>query len=104
LDVAGTHGEPSGKAYDPPIDLSGATGLRFGCEYDNPRNEEVRWGFGDQEMCEGLGFVDSKVQFESTIDTAHSARTEGNMQLFTRDCATFGLKTDTSDPGPSPHD
>src|SRR5690606_5335712 len=47
------YGENFGVALDPPVDLgaAGATGLRFTCGYDNPRNDVVGWGIGDQEMC-----------------------------------------------------
>jgi hypothetical protein len=46
-------GENFGVALDPPLDLAatGARGVRFTCGFDNPRNEMVRWGIGDQEMC-----------------------------------------------------
>ena len=37
-------GEARGRAYDPPLDLTGATGLRFGCDFDNPRDETVQLG------------------------------------------------------------
>jgi hydrogenase small subunit len=46
-----------GRTYDPPLSLgagpggAGATGLTFGCDYDNPRAANVTWGIGDQEMC-----------------------------------------------------
>lgn len=47
------YGENFGYPMDPPIDLAaaGARGIRFTCGYDNPRNEVVGWGIGDQEMC-----------------------------------------------------
>jgi hypothetical protein len=59
VDVTGFNGEARGLAFDPPIALDGAQGLRFGCEFHNPRNEMVVWGFDDQEMCETLGFAAS---------------------------------------------
>jgi hypothetical protein len=54
-------GEPAGGGLTPPYDLTGATGLRVTCAYDNPRDEVVRWGIGDQEMCAFLAFTDSEV-------------------------------------------
>ncbi len=67
LDVVGQPGEARGLRYDSPIDLSDITGLRFGCEFENPRAENVGWGFGDQEMCEMLGFIESPLAFEGTV-------------------------------------
>lgn len=53
-------GEPWGQTFDPPLDPRGATGLRVTCVYDNPRDEVVRYGIGDQEMCLMLAFTDSR--------------------------------------------
>ncbi len=46
-------GENFGTPIDPPLDLAaaGARGLRFVCGFDNPTEEVVGWGIGDQEMC-----------------------------------------------------
>ena len=41
LDVYGYNGEARGILHDPPIDLSDITGLRFGCEFENPRDVPV---------------------------------------------------------------
>lgn len=91
IDVHGFNGEARGRQYTPPIDLSGATGLRFGCEFTNPRDVEVNWGFGDQEMCEALGFADSPVVFESRISEANPAGMDGDKPLFTGPCSTLAL-------------
>ncbi len=56
--------EPNGKALDPPLDLSGATGLRLTCGFTNPREVPVGWGIGDQEMCVMLGLADSEVMMD----------------------------------------
>lgn len=89
LDVYGFNGEARGKYYEPPIDLTGITGLTFGCEFENPRDEVVEWGFGDQEMCEMLGFIAAPVAFESRIEEVVPAGTEGAMQLFTGGCSNL---------------
>ncbi len=88
LDVRGFNGEARGKRFDPPVDLSAATGLRFGCEYKNPRSETVSYGIGDQEMCELLGFFESKIAFESRVDDAKPGPDDGNIQTFTGECKT----------------
>jgi hypothetical protein len=99
LDVHGFNGEARGKTFDPPIDLTGAQGLRFGCEFENPRPVEVDWGFGDQEMCEMLGFAESPVGFESSIDAATPAGMDGATQLFTSSCSTLAFKWNFDKPG-----
>lgn len=59
--------EPFGFVFDPPIDLAGADGLAFSCGFDNPRDEVVTWGIGDQEMCEMLGFMESPMAFSAQV-------------------------------------
>ncbi len=89
LDVSGFNGEARGRLYEPPVDLTGIDSLRFGCEFENPRDEHVRWGFGDQEMCEMLGFIESPVAFESRVEEATAEGTEGEIQVFSSDCSTL---------------
>jgi len=91
IDVTGFNGEARGRAYDPPLDMSGAHGLRFGCEFDNPRNEEVNWGFDDQEMCEALGFAASPVAFESTVSEAVAGEMDGTTHTFSGACNTVSF-------------
>ena len=57
----GFDGQPGGRTYSPPFDVSGAgaTGLSLTCAFDNPRAAPVGWGIGDQEMCVMLGFADT---------------------------------------------
>lgn len=91
IDVRGFNGEARGQRYAPPVDVTGATGLRFGCEFDNPRSVNVGWGFGDQEMCECLGFADSRLAFESRIDEAVPDGAEDGIQKFTGACNTIAF-------------
>ncbi len=104
LDVDGYNGEPRGRAYDPPLDLTGADGLRFGCEFDNPRDQTVMWGFGDQEMCEYLGFADSGLIFESSVKKLQPTGSDGAVQTFTGPCGTIAYKYDFNQPGGPPPD
>lgn len=67
FELTGFNAEANGQTFEQPIDLSGSKGLRFTCGYDNPRDEEVGWGYGDQEMCVMLGFADSDVLFEAGV-------------------------------------
>jgi hypothetical protein len=103
FDVQGFDSEPHGRAYDPPLRVEGATGLRFGCEFENPRSESVGWGVGDQEMCETLGFADSEVVFESRVESAAAAGQDGEVQMFTGPCNTLALLWDhDKEGGPAP--
>jgi hypothetical protein len=86
LDISGYNGEARGKLYDPPVDLTGLGGLRFGCEFENPRDEVIHYGLGDQEMCEMLGFIESPIAFESRIDEALEDGLDGDIQVFTGNC------------------
>lgn len=51
-------GDSLGQTFDPPLDLGGATGIRVTCAFDNPTDQLVRYGVGDQEMCVMLAFTD----------------------------------------------
>lgn len=60
-------GEAHGQTYDPPLDVSAASGFRFTCGYDNNTNKEIRWGNGDGEMCVMLGFADAPARYDATV-------------------------------------
>jgi hypothetical protein len=94
LDVAGQPGEARGLRYAPPIDLSDMTGLRFGCEFENPRDDTVGWGFGDQEMCEMLGFIESPLAFEGTVHETTMTGTDGDIATHEGPCTVQLLPWD----------
>ena len=60
-EVRGFNADTNGVAFNPPVDFTGATGLRLTCGFNNTRDVEVGWGVGDQEMCQFLGLVESPV-------------------------------------------
>jgi hypothetical protein len=93
---------PHGRAFDPPYDLSPAQGLSFYCQYLNPRADHVHWGYGDQEMCELLGFAQMNVAFESRVANATSEGSDGNVQLFSDQCTTLVFPWDFTRPGGPP--
>ena len=64
----GFNGEGNGLTFDPPLELPGATGLRFTCGYDNWRDQRVGWGNGDGEMCVMLALVEADVVLGATVD------------------------------------
>ena len=37
--------------WDPAIDLSLAEDVSFSCSWRNPLDKELKWGYGDNEMC-----------------------------------------------------
>ena len=101
-DMEGFNGEARGRAYNPPIDLGGAGGIRFGCEFQNDRDVTVGWGFGDQEMCEMLGFAETKMVFESSVLKANPDGADGLIQKFNGPCTSLLFDWDFNRPGGSP--
>jgi hypothetical protein len=89
MDIRGFGGDARGRAYDQPVDITGSSGFRFGCEFDNPRAVNVKWGFGDQEMCEMLGFAESPVIFEARVEETQPAGVDGDVRLFGGTCQTL---------------
>ncbi|HRI68164.1 MAG TPA: hypothetical protein PK156_28235 [Polyangium sp.] len=92
-------GEAHGRVYSKPIDMTGADGYRFGCEYHNERDSTVKWGFGDQEMCELLGFAEANVAFESNITAAEEVGLDGDVRIFSAPCTTLAFAWDHNKPG-----
>lgn len=74
----GFDSEPHGKAFDPPIDISGsgAYGFSYSCEFVNGREVEVGWGIGDQEMCEMLGYAETTMAFDAGVNAGDDAYLE----------------------------
>jgi len=88
--------DPFGFAFDPPIDMAGADGLAFTCRFKNPRDATVRWGIGDQEMCEALLFFESPMAFSAGVsDTTDESVVEGGVddgvRKFTGTCNVLGF-------------
>jgi len=83
--------EANGKALDPPVDFTGATGIRMTCGFRNPTDEEIGWGIGDQEMCVMLGLADTAVLMDAWVDddTHHDDGVAGG--IFRRSGACEGL-------------
>lgn len=99
IELPAYDGEAHGRVYQKPIDMTGAEGYRFGCEYHSTRDSVVKWGFGDQEMCELLGFAETNVGFESRITAAEEVGMDGDVRLFTAPCSTIAFKWDHEKPG-----
>jgi len=102
FDATGAAGEARGRAMDPPIDLSGDDGLAFGCDFDNETPDVVHWGFGNQEMCELLGFADSPLAWESTVTSVAADPSVAAMPTYTGPCSTLAFQYDFTKPGGPP--
>jgi hypothetical protein len=99
LDVRGFNGEARGRFFETPIDLTGSMGFRFGCEWENPDDRVVEWGFGDDEMCECLGYTAGDLIFEARVNTIESDGTDGEIQVFTGACDNISIQYDKNNPG-----
>lgn len=85
-------GDPLGGTLDPPFHLAGATGMRFGCVFDNPRDEAVGWGNGDQEMCMLLAFVDGTARWAGIVDgESTQTGTDGDIMDYEGPCTVYPL-------------
>lgn len=94
--------EANGKALDPPLDLTGATGLRLECGYGNPRDVQVGWGIGDQEMCVMLGFADSAMLMDGSMASlGELVGVEDGIYKNRGPCSTIGLPKNESQAMPT---
>jgi hypothetical protein len=105
FDAIGASGDARGRAYDPPVDLAGDDGLTFGCDFDNESDATVSWGFGDQEMCELLGFASSEVGWNALVGDVHAVdNVPAGMPTFTGPCNALLFKIHLDSPGGPPPD
>jgi hypothetical protein len=81
-DIGAFDGEAHGLPLVPPVSMRGAKGFRFTCGFENPRDKEVRWGIGDQEMCVMLAFARSDYVFDATVGSgaATGQKKDGTFQ------------------------
>lgn len=90
--MTGFNGEGNGRAFDPPLALSGATGLRLTCGYDNWRGETIRWGNGEGEMCVLLALVESDAVLGASVDTyTHLVGVKDDVHFFEGACLSGAL-------------
>jgi hypothetical protein len=92
FETASTIGDPLGATIDPPIAVTGATSLVFSCDFDNPRNETVRFGLGDQAMCVMLAYTDAGARLATFSTEVHAAGMDGDVHLFESECTTAALR------------
>jgi hypothetical protein len=93
--ISGFNGEANGKTFDPPLDLTGSTGLRFTCGFDNWRDVNVGWGIGDQEMCVMLGLAETEILMDVSVNGGTTAvgQTDGVFE-YEASCNFFGIPKD----------
>ncbi|MCA9580332.1 MAG: hypothetical protein KC416_00980 [Myxococcales bacterium] len=84
-------GDPLGMTLTPPFAMNGATRLRLTCGYDNPRDERVGVGFGDQEMCIFLAYTDAPAKIGAfTVDNKF-VKKEGAVYMNDSQCGAVVL-------------
>jgi hypothetical protein len=98
--LTGFNGEGNGLTFDPPLDLPGATGLRFTCGYDNWRNDSIGWGNGDGEMCVMLALVETGAVMGASVDTFnHVVDVQDGIHFYEGLCIAAGVpKNDNQAP------
>jgi hypothetical protein len=86
-----TAGEGWGVTLDPPVDVTGATGLRLTCGYDNPRDATVGYGIGDQEMCVFLAYTDARFKITGLPETTEAMGEVDGIPYFRTTCGGIAL-------------
>ncbi len=104
FESASAAGETNGRVFDPPLDLRaiGARGVTFTCSYENPRDEVVGWGVGDQEMCVMLGFAESRMMADATVIFGESHEVVEGRERFEGHCNVIGFEENHDSPGGPP--
>jgi hypothetical protein len=97
-------GENFGTPIDPPLDLgaAGAEGLRYTCGFNNPRDEVVGWGIGDQEMCVLALQAKTDMGWDGDVRDGDGALLEAGDDGEVRyggNCAMLGIPWDHAKPG-----
>jgi hypothetical protein len=93
--IAETHsaiGEPVAIAYDEPVSMAGADGLRLRCGYQNATDDTIYWGNGYGEMCIAFAYTDSPNAWMGDIDGDNRVLgTDAGVTQNTADCRVVTL-------------
>ncbi|MGM0557976.1 MAG: hypothetical protein ACQEVA_16440, partial [Myxococcota bacterium] len=100
--ISGFDAEANGKSFEEPVSLAGTDGLSFGCGFDNPREDTIGWGIGDQEMCMMLGYSNGQGVFEGNVRSGSErvGEVDGTVR-FTGPCSSLTIKRSQNQSMPS---
>ena len=101
MDVRGFNSEARGRAYDPPLDLTDADGLRFGCEHNTRATRRSTGASATRRCGEVLGFGESVRAFEARVEQLAPAPNDGSTAVISGPCANVIFSWDHNKPGGS---
>ena len=92
FELSGFNAEANGFTYNPPVDMAGATGLRFSCGYHNPGSRRVTYGLAaDDEMCTMLLFTDAAQRLNTAVWEVDSVNTVDGIETRYGKCSAIFL-------------
>ena len=86
--------DPVGRLFNPPISLAGAQGLTFSCTYKNETSKTVKWGIGNHEMCDMLGFIASPASLIGFVDENVPGVVVDGISIHDGDCEGLAVEFD----------
>ncbi len=105
VELEGFNAEANGIEFDPPIDLTGATGLRFSCGYFNPYPTTTWYGLtGDDEMCTLLAFTDAQLRLNTSVFDHPETDTVDGIETKYGDCSVLWLPNTVDQALPTPEE
>lgn len=85
-------GDPLGEMLAVPYDMTGATGLRMTCHYDNPNSTDFHYANSiDGEMCLLLAYTDAPVTFGGLSSNPRMNGVNAGVTEYESDCGVLGL-------------
>lgn len=85
-------GDPLGQMLDVPFDMTGSTGLRMSCHYDNPNSRDFHYANSiDGEMCLLLAYTDAPVTFGGLSSNPRMNGVNGGVTEYESDCQLLSL-------------
>ncbi|MBK8171623.1 MAG: hypothetical protein IPK60_14920 [Sandaracinaceae bacterium] len=85
-------GDPLGQMFDVPFDMTGATGLRMSCHYDNPNSNDFHYANSvNGEMYLMLAYTDAPVTFGALSANPRMNGVNGGVTEYESDCGVLGL-------------
>jgi hypothetical protein len=100
----GFNADNNGQVYDPPLDFTGAQGIRFTCGFDNWRDVSVGWGIGDQEMCVVLGMADARIMMDGLVSSGSVVDVQNDIPISEGDCNVLGVPKNDDQTMPTPEE